>query len=217
MLTESIKNALGEDLAKQVEEALKGKGKGGNDLVIVVGNDGTYVPAEKYEAERKGKASAETALKQAAESLKAVGGSGDPSKIAEDVKAAQSKIDDLGKAHKAELQKIQRATAIKTALVGKVHDAEDIIKLLDMDALEVDDSGALKSNVDDLLKPIKEAKPYLFVEEKAAEPAQAAINGAQPAGTSAATAKTYTPEQVGQMSMSEYRAYREQQGNFPRN
>ena len=93
MIIEGIRNLLGEDLAKQVETALKGKGKDGKDVDLVVGNDGTFVPAEKYNGANSGKASAENALKAAAEALKAVGGSGDPAKIADDVKVAKEKFD----------------------------------------------------------------------------------------------------------------------------
>ena len=49
MITESVKNILGEDLTSQVEAALKGKGKDGKDVDLVVGNDGTFVPAEKVQ------------------------------------------------------------------------------------------------------------------------------------------------------------------------
>ena len=83
MITESVKTILGEDLSNQVEAALKGKGKDGKDVDLVVGNDGTFVPAEKYNGANSGKNSAENALKAAAEALKAIGGSGDPSQIAE--------------------------------------------------------------------------------------------------------------------------------------
>lgn len=180
MITESIKALLGEDLSKQVEDALKGKGKEGKDIDIVVGNDGSFVPADKYDAEKKGKASAETALKSAAEALKAVGGSGDPTKIADDVKAAQSQIDSLSKSHKAELVKIQRDAAIKTALNGKVHDVNDITSLLDMEKIELDEHGGLKTDLDALINPFRESKPYLFVEQKKDESQPPAINGAKP-------------------------------------
>ncbi|GAC41897.1 phage scaffolding protein [Paenibacillus popilliae] len=202
MIAESIKKLLGEELSKQVEGALKGTGKEGKDVDLVVGNDGSFVPTEKYDAANKGKVSAETALKSAAEALKTVGGSGDPAKIADDVKAAQSKIDELGKAHKAELLKIQRTSAIKTALAGKVHDADDIIKLLDMDKIEVDDSGSLKTNIDDLVKSVKETKPYLFISEKPETTLD--VTGAKPAvpGTTQPTQKDPS-----QMTYTELAAY----------
>ena len=72
MIIEGIKNLLGEDLTKQVETALKGKGKDGKDVDLVIGNDGSFVPAEKYNGANSGKTSAENALKAAAEALKAI-------------------------------------------------------------------------------------------------------------------------------------------------
>lgn len=72
MITEGIRTALGEELAKQVEEALKGKGKDGKDLDLVVGNDGSYVPADKFNTVTSGKNTAEAALKAVAEAFKGI-------------------------------------------------------------------------------------------------------------------------------------------------
>ena len=172
MITESVKTILGEDLTSQVEAALKGKGKDGKDVDLVVGNDGTFVPAEKFNGANSGKTSAENALKAAAEALKAIGGSGDPAKIADDVKTAQATIDTLRTDHQKEIAKIQ-------ALADKAHDPADIISLLDLDKIEVDDAGTLKTDLDGLLKPLKESKAYLF---KSQEPGKNPdIKGAKPA------------------------------------
>lgn len=165
-MLEKIKELLGEELAGQVEAALKGKGKDGRDIDLVIGNDGSYVPAEKVETERQARTSAETALKNAAAALKGVGGSGDPAKIADDVAAAQQKLTDLESGYKKELAGIKRTAAVKLGLAGKVHDPEDIIPLLEMDKIELDDAGNLKAPIDELVKSIKEQKPYLFVEDK---------------------------------------------------
>ena len=165
-MLEKIKELLGEELAGQVEAALKGKGKDGRDIDLVIGNDGSYVPAEKLETERQARTSAETALKNAAAALKGVGGSGDPAKIADDVAAAQQKLTDLESGYKKELAGIKRTAAVKLGLAGKVYDPEDIIKLLEMDKIELDDAGNLKAPIDELVKSIKEQKPYLFVEDK---------------------------------------------------
>lgn len=178
MIIEGIRNLLGEDLAKQVEAALKGKGKDGKDVDLVIGNDGTFVPAEKYNGANSGKASAENALKAAAEALKAVGGSGDPAKIADDVKVAKEKFDTLQTTHAAELAKISKWSALQMALNGKVYDPSDIIGLLDMDKIEVSDDGRLKTDLEGLLKPIKESKAYLFKEDPAKTPP---VHGATPA------------------------------------
>lgn len=177
MIHESIKKLLGEDLTKQVEEALKGKGKDGKDVDLVIGNDGSYVPADKYEALKSQSASAEKALKAAADALKAIGGSGDPTKIADDVKTAQDTIKNLQDNHAAEIKKIQKNTALRLALSGQAHDPADIISLLDLEKIEVDESGNLKSDLESLIKPIKETKPYLFREQEQAPE----IKGAKPA------------------------------------
>lgn len=164
MITESIKKILGEELAQKVEEALKGKGKDGKDLDIVVGNDGSYVPAVKHDEVKGQVSSAEAALKAAAEALKAIGGTGDPAKIAADVEVAKTTIADLQTKHKSDIAKIQKTTALKLALNNTAHDPEDIISRLELDKVEVDDNGGLKTKIDDLIKPIKESKPYLFKE-----------------------------------------------------
>ena len=65
------------------------------------------------------------------------------------------------------------------ALNGKVHDPSDIIGLLDLEKIDVDDAGNLKTDLDGLLKPIKESKAYLFTES--AKPGAPEIKGAKPA------------------------------------
>ncbi|MCR8844065.1 phage scaffolding protein [Paenibacillus sp. SC116] len=165
MIVESIKMLLGEELVLQVETALQGKGKEGKDVDLVVGNDGSFVPAEKYDAATKGKASAEAALKAAADALKAIGGSGDPSKIATDVIVAQGKLDELARNYQSELASIQRTAAIRMALAGKVHDTEDLINLIDMDKIELDEAGNVKQDLEEIIAPIRVAKPYLFINQ----------------------------------------------------
>lgn len=179
MIIEGIKSLLGDELSAQVEAALKGKGKDGKDVDLVIGNDGSFVPAEKYNGANSGKTSAENALKAAAEALKAIGGTGDPAKIAEDVKNAQTTIANLQATHDAEIKKISKNAALRMALNGKVHDPSDIIGLLDLDKIDVDDTGSLKTDLEGLLKPIKETKAYLFKEES--KPGAPDIKGAKPA------------------------------------
>lgn len=179
MIIEGIKSLLGDELSAQVEAALKGKGKDGKDVDLVIGNDGSFVPADKYNGANSGKTSAENALKAAAEALKAIGGTGDPAKIADDVKNAQTTIANLQATHDAEIKKISKNAALRMALNGKVHDPSDIIGLLDLDKIDVDDTGSLKTDLEGLLKPIKESKAYLFKEES--KPGAPDIKGAKPA------------------------------------
>lgn len=217
MIIESVKTLLGEELSAQVAEALKGKGKDGKDVDLVVGNDGSYVPAEKYDGEKRRAASAETALRAAADAVKELGGSGDPAKLADDAKAAKSTIDTLKTDHRKELARIQKDTAVRMALTGRVHDPADVLGLLDLEKIQIGEDGGLKTDLEGLLKPIQEAKPYLFKPDQ--EPAaQPSLKGAQPAPpTGGEPPKDYTMEELGKLSMEEYAAYREKQTGFPRN
>lgn len=216
MISESIKALLGEELAAQVDAALKGKGKDGKDVDAVVGNDGSFVPADKYDGEKRRSAAAESALKAAAEAVKALGGSGDPAKLAEDVATAQSTLETLKTTHKKEIAGIRRDTALRMALSGLAHDPADVMGLLDSTKIEVGEDGGLKTDLEELLKPIREAKPYLFKETKA--PAQPPLKGAEPAPPAGgASPKQYTVEELGKLSMEEYAAYRAQQSGFPKN
>lgn len=163
MIFESIKTLLGDALTAQVETALKGKGKDGKDVDLVVGNDGTFVPADKYEGEKRRATSAENALKKAAEAVKDLGGSGDPTKLEEDAGKAKTTIETLKTEHKKEIAGIRKDTALRMALSGKVHDPADVIGLLDASKIEVGEDGALKTDLEALLKPIQESKPYHLV------------------------------------------------------
>lgn len=118
MILESIRSLLGAELTAQVENALKGKGKDGKDVDLVVGNDGSFVPADKYEGEKRRAASAENALKKAAEAVKDLGGSGDPAKLEEDAGKAKTTIETLKSDHKREIAGIRRDTCISC---GEAH------------------------------------------------------------------------------------------------
>ena len=95
------------------------------------------------------------------------------------MKTAQTTITTLQTNHDAEIKKISKNAALRMALNGKVHDPSDIIGLLDLEKIDVDDAGNLKTDLDGLLKPIKESKGYLFTEP--AKPGAPEIKGAKPA------------------------------------
>lgn len=62
---------------------------------------------------------------------------------------------------RGDMDKLQKTTALKLALTD-VHDPEDIISRLQLDKLELDERGNLKGDIAELVKPIRESKPYLF-------------------------------------------------------
>ena len=124
--------------------------------------------------------------------------------------------DPVSYTHLKELARIQKDTAVRMALTGRVHDPADVLGLLDLEKIQIGEDGGLKTDLEGLLKPIQEAKPYLFKPDQ--EPAQPSLKGAQPAPpTGGELPKDYTMEELGKLSMEEYAAYREKQTGFPRN
>ena len=170
---------------------------------------GEYVGVEKFNAKVEELKTANGTIRNLQDQVKKFDGV--------DVEGLKNAASELETKYKAQLTAMQKETALKLALSGKAHDPGDIIKLLDLSKIDLDDSGNLKTGIDDLVKPFRESKPYLFIEDK--DPGTTPpINGAKPADPKGRTEpRTYTQEEIGKMSMAEYRAYREQLGNFPKN
>ena len=61
-----------------------------------------------------------------------------------------------------EVERRLRTAALRAGLAGLVHDPDDILPLVDLDAVETDGSGGLRTDLEALLAPIRTAKPYLF-------------------------------------------------------
>lgn len=133
---------------------------------------GDYVGKEKFEAEADKLKTANSTIKELQEKVKKFDGV--------DVDALKNQAAELEKSYNAKISTMQKESALKFALIDKAHDPGDIIKLLDLSKIDLDDAGNLKTSIDDLVKPFKESKPYLFKEEKA-EPGD--ISGAKPANT----------------------------------
>jgi len=142
MIHATIIPLLSEELKQQLEAALKGKGKDGKDVELVIGNDGSHVPAHKLDT-AKGEAEASTkALKTAVDALKKLGGSGDPTKLAEDVEAVMGTIDTLQKDHQKEITGLKR-TSIDDRLASEfnAHDPKAVRAYLDPVDDGVDEAG----------------------------------------------------------------------------
>ena len=97
---------------------------------------------------------------------------------------------------------------VRAALAGQAHDPEDVLPLLDWDSLGLDGAGNLTGDLAGMLEGVRREKPYLFAAPalRGAAPAQPAAPGGQP---------PLTGEELGRLSMEEYRRYRNSAGGFP--
>lgn len=166
MLAARIKELLGEELAKQVEDKLKGQGKDGKDIDAVIGNDGSFVPSDKHDALKSEKSAAEKLAADTATQLKQLKDAGDPEKLKADLAAAQTKLTELEKGHAAEVSKIRKANLITVKVMGEAHDPSDVVSVLDLDKIMLNDKNEIVGGLDDQLKELKTKKPHWF---KAAE------------------------------------------------
>ena len=104
-----------------------------------------------------------------------------------------------------EVERRLRTAALRAGLAGLVHDPDDILPLVDLDAVETDGSGGLRTDLEALLAPIRTAKPYLFRTGEAEPPV---LVGAVPAPPGGAPRRSYTMEELGRLTMEEYREAR---------
>ncbi len=178
MIHEDVRALLGPELSAQVEAALDGR-----ELCLA--------------------GAAEAALEAAAQAARALGGSGEAARLAEDLAAA-------GEAQARALERVRREGAVRAALAPLVHDPADILPGLDLEAVELDAGGGVAGGLEALLAPIRAAKPYLFKDAPA-------LTGARPAPAGEGADAPYTMEELGKLSVEEYAAYRAAHSGFPKN
>lgn len=131
----------------------------------------------KHKAQTDAKAeelkAANDTIKQMQEAAKAFEGV-DLNGLRQQLADAQTKYD-------TDVTAMKREFALKLALNGKVHDPADVIRLMETDKIDLTESGELKGSIDELIKPIKDSKPYLFIEDKPATPPITGFKPADPA------------------------------------
>jgi hypothetical protein len=176
MIIESIKKLLGEDLAKQVEEALKGKAEGGKDVDLVAGNDGTYIPKAKFDDVNEKFKTAEQLAKDTQKTLDGIKAAGDPATLKSDLEAAQKAAKKLEDDHKAAMAEKDLNFAIRSS-IADAHDPALVAGLVDRTKLKLLDDGKV-AGLDDVMKGLRTEKPFLF---KAPDDGKPSLDGAKPA------------------------------------
>jgi predicted phage tail protein len=129
-----------------------------------------YIPKARFDEVNNAKNAYEAKVKEYNAKLDEL------TKNAKSTEEFQKQITDLKTTHEKELaeakakqKEISINSALKVALGGKVHDVDLASKLIDITKLEIDDSGNIKSGLNDQVKALKETKAFLFVPEKETE------------------------------------------------
>ncbi|MEK3886537.1 phage scaffolding protein [Bacillus sp. FSL K6-3431] len=127
----------------------------------------------------------------------------DLKKQAEGSEDLQTKLTDLQKQYdtdkglyETKIKETQLSSALKLALVGKVHDADYAISQIDKEKIELDKDGNVAKGLDEQIKTLQESKSFLFVPEsnpapefKGAKPAEGNPPGTPPSSIGAGFAQ----------------------------
>jgi hypothetical protein len=167
-----------------------------------------FVPKSQYNDVTTAKKTAEDALKDRDKQLEDLKkASGDSAALQDQITKLQGENKATTEKYDADLKELKLNTAIKLALAGDAHDPDIVAGLLDKSKIELDDSGAVKGGLDDLLKPLRESKGFLFAEKQ--EEAGNKFKGASP--KDGKDKKAGDPPDFTLMSDEEYYRYKESQ------
>lgn len=168
MLDEQLKELLGEEVAKQVDEKI-----GDKKLVI---NDGSYIPKAKFDEVNTAKNDYKQQLderdKQLEELKKQAKGNDELTKQLESLQEENKKAIEE---YEDKLKKQQLDFAVESKVMqAKARNPRAVKGLLDTEKIKLDGEQVL--GLDEQLDEIKKSDPYLFADEKPSTP------GANPAG-----------------------------------
>jgi chromosome segregation ATPase len=125
-----------------------------------------FVPKSQYNDVSEARKKAEEALAERDKQLESLKKSaGDNEELRKQIQALQDENQKAREKYEAEVKELRLTTAIKLALAGQVHDPDIVVGLLDKSKIEIDDSGAIKTGLEDQIKSLRESKAFLFVQE----------------------------------------------------
>ena len=153
------------------------------DAVIAKIDSSNTIPYARFKEVNDAKNLLETQVNEYSEQLKQLQGA---AKGNDELQAKIKELQDVQEQTKANYEQALKDAkidaAIKLSLVGKTHDEELVLGLIDRAAIEVDDNYKVIKGLDEQLGTLKESKAFLFKSEVPTNepPAQPSIFGAKP-------------------------------------
>lgn len=153
------------------------------DAVIAKLDSSNTIPYARFKEVNDAKNLLETQVNEYSEQLKQLQGA---AKGNDELQAKIKELQDAQEQTKTNYEKALKDAkidaAIKLSLVGKTHDEELVLGLIDRAAIEVDDNYKVIKGLDEQLGTLKESKAFLFKSEEPTiePPTQPSIVGAKP-------------------------------------
>jgi|GEM_PF-765457 len=158
---EFLKEVIGDELYTQLESKLKGNDK------IKLGNlaSSAYIEKGTYDTEVATKQALEKQITSMESTVKELLKDAKGDKLEEKIKNFQDSIQQEKVANQKAFKELQLQTAIKLAVAGKVQDEDIVLSLLKKDEIVLDDTGKIKSGLNEQLEDLQKSKSFLFVPE----------------------------------------------------
>lgn len=194
-----LKELLGEELFGQVSAALKGKGKEGKDIDLII-NDGNYIPRSKFNEVNEKVKSLEGEITTRDEQLKTLGEKAKGNEeLTKQITALTEANTKTKTEYEAKLKDITLNTAIEKALTANQAKYVDLLTgKIDKSKLVLD--GEKVVGLDEQIGTLKETFKDLFGETKIAGKDEKPNPGGNP-----------NQKPISEMSMDEYAKYWQEQ------
>ncbi|GIQ70753.1 hypothetical protein DUZ99_02045 [Xylanibacillus composti] len=128
-----------------------------------------FIPKARFDEINTAKKKAEEDLDERdkqLEQLKKDAGSNE--ELKKQIESLQGENKAAKEKYEAELTDLQKTTALKLKLAGKVHvnAIDDVVKLFDKEKVVIDENGNIKSGYEDQEKSLRESKGFYFIPEE---------------------------------------------------
>ncbi|WP_144511585.1 phage scaffolding protein [Bacillus sp. FJAT-22090] len=131
----------------------------------VITGFGTMIPKSRFDDVNDAKKQLELDLASRDDQLEALKKI-DAEGLQAEITRLQTENTDAKNKYENEIKETRLSSAIKLALHSKVQDTDIVTSLLDKTKVELNEDGTIKGGLDEQLKSLQEAKPFLFVLEK---------------------------------------------------
>lgn len=158
---EFLRDILGQELYSQVEAKLKGNDK------IQLANiaEGKHVDISKYNDQVTTNTNLQTQLLNIETTIKELLKDAKGDKLEDKIRNFQETIQEERKNQEKAHRELLLNTAIKLQLAGKVHNEDITLSQINKDQIVMDETGKIKSGLDDQIEGLQKSMPFLFVEK----------------------------------------------------
>ena len=125
--------------------------------------DGNYIPKHRFDEVNDSLRALKTEAEQKDKQIKELGSfKGDAEALKTKISELQESNKQLETQHKTELAQLKKTNAIKFNIAAEAEDVDLVLSQLDLNKVEIEEDGKIKSGFKEQYDALKTAKPFLF-------------------------------------------------------